>query len=75
MTKADIKLLCETDDQLEWWAMVLFAEIAELVNHQGYSGQDKYPIIEQKVKEFDQIIINSVREKAVQEARRREARK
>lgn len=27
MTKDEVKLLCETNDKLQWWAMVLFAEL------------------------------------------------
>ncbi len=29
MTKNEVKTLCEDDTKLQWWAMVLFAEICE----------------------------------------------
>ena len=33
MTKDQVKTICEADEKLQWWAMVLFAEISDLVHH------------------------------------------
>lgn len=71
MTKAEIKLLCEDDDQLNWWAMVLFAEISEYWDYieKNYSRLDGQAatftdIVSGKVKEFEKLVIQRAKEKA-----------
>lgn len=67
MTKADVKALCETDGQLQWWAMVLFAEISELAGtHSGYRDDDKLiaSCVRSKVDEFPRLVIQRALEKA-----------
>jgi hypothetical protein len=65
VSKDDVKLLCETDDKLQWWAMVLFAEIVALV-HSGYGKEDNTlaEYVRAKVEEFPRIIIQRQLEKA-----------
>lgn len=61
LTKQDIKDLCEANDQLQWWAMVLFAEISELVTHYKSTGQDltrgAIDVIQTKVDEFPRLVV------------------
>ncbi len=69
MKKNEIKAVCETDEKLQWWAMVLFAEISELVNYQQQTdsmGEVKhyYSVIITKVKEFERLLIQRQVEKA-----------
>lgn len=74
MTKADVKLLCEADDHLQWWAMVLFAEISELVDSSaGYGAEAVFPLIATKVKEFPGLVIERAKQKA-KEAEEKEAK-
>lgn len=65
MTKAQIKTLTEADDQLQWWAMILFSEICELVEtekHGGYDAKTVYPLIASKTREFDRLVIQRATE-------------
>lgn len=64
MTKDEIKLLCETDDKLQWWAMVLFAEISALVNSQKDIDEDICTFIRMKVDEFPRLVVCRSLEKA-----------
>lgn len=57
MTKDDIKLLCESDEKLEWWAMVLFAEIAAMIESYPKPDDAIYTLIVAKVREFDRLVI------------------
>lgn len=68
MTKNDVKLLCETDQQLQWWAMVLFAEISELMIHGHKYGQAEWDCVQMKVEEFPKIVVQRALEKAKQES-------
>lgn len=67
MTKADVKKLCEADDKLQWWAMVLFAEIAELVAMVHPSQHDLksvWPTVQSKVEEFPRLVVQRKLEEA-----------
>ena len=66
MTKAEVKALCEDDDKLQWWAMVLFAEISDVAGPQsGYANDDQAVamIARAKVAEFQRFIIHRQLEK------------
>lgn len=67
MSKDEIKLLCEEDNKLQWWAMVLFAEISELVTSQYDMDVAVYKVIKAKVEEFPRLVImnavNKVKDK------------
>lgn len=65
MTKAEVKLLCEDDEMLQWWAMLLFAEIME-VGTGSYSEDDDVLVryVRTKIKEFPQLVIQRATEKA-----------
>lgn len=61
MTKDEVKTICEADPELQWWAMVLFAEISDLV-HNTYQNQFDYAyvsVLYTKIKEFESLIIQS----------------
>ena len=64
MNKQRVKDLCEGNPQLEWWAMVLFAEVCDLVeydkNSQGSYEKEAYKIIKQKTEEFDHLVIQEM---------------
>lgn len=65
MTKNEIKSLCEDDTQLQWWAMVLFAEICEVIS--GGYGQDRdavFRFVQQKEAEFPRLVIQRQLERA-----------
>jgi hypothetical protein len=67
LTKQEVKTLAEADDQLQWWAMVLFAEVSDLAmsaDHGGYDATAIYPLIVQKVKEFERIVVRRQVERA-----------
>lgn len=59
MTKDEIKTLCEADDQLCWWAMVLFAEICQYAEARfsGYEDRSLWPYVVAKVEEFPRLVI------------------
>ncbi len=59
MTKDQVRTLCEADDKLQWWAMVLFAEICELTAGSMYreDGKSCWPIVLGKVAEFTNQVI------------------
>jgi hypothetical protein len=65
VTKNDVKALCEADEKLQWWAMVLFAEIME-VGTGGYSTADNViaEYVRAKVAEFPRLVIQRQIEKA-----------
>jgi len=67
MTKDEIKLLCEDNQQLQWWAMVLFAEISELVKHGHKNDTAIWQIVEAKVDEFPKLVVSE----ALQNAKKR----
>lgn len=63
MTKNDVKTICEADDELQWWAMVLFAEISDTAT--GYYGKDPDVIVRtvmSKVEEFPRLVIQRQKE-------------
>lgn len=77
MIKEDIKLLCETDPQLQWWAMVLYAELCSYYEEVVYQAGNKLTqsdydlLINQlryKVEEFPKIVIHHQIQKAKKEA-------
>lgn len=65
MIKADIKSLCEGNKKMAWWAMVLFAEICEVVHN---CERDHPDFIKQyavgKAKEFERLIVMNAVESA-----------
>ena len=68
MTKDQIKLLCETDEKLQWWAMVLFAEISELLMHGEKDDAAVWRVVEMKVTEFPKIVVHHALEIAKEKA-------
>ena len=62
MTKDQVKTICEADEKLQWWAMVLFAEISDLVHH-TYSEKHfdigHISVLFQKVNEFKELIVHN----------------
>lgn len=67
MKKDEVKTLCEADDKLQWWAMVLFAEICDLAHatEQGvlFNG-DLGSCVRRKCEEFPRLVIHRQIEKA-----------
>lgn len=61
MTKAEVKDLCEFDPKLQWWAMVLFAEIMEFervncrVTPEGRDRMCRF--VEDKCLEFPRLVV------------------
>lgn len=65
MTKKEIKSLCEDDPQLQWWAMVLFAEICEVATGPYREDRDAvFRFVQQKEAEFPRLVIQRQLEKA-----------
>ena len=67
MTKQDVKDLCESDDKLQWWAMVLFAEISDLAGPQSQCRDHDKSVAEYvraKVSEFPRLVVHRQLEKA-----------
>lgn len=77
MTKQEVKDLCEDDDKLQWWAMVLFAEICELVqtidNAYGGDPQTLTKMVRGKVQEFPRLVIQRQLEKAKENREKEQA--
>lgn len=62
MTKEEVKLLCEHDEKLRWWAMVLFAELSELaVSYTNKEcGDETFASITlRKIEEFPHLVIHN----------------
>lgn len=61
MNKESIKTLCEANPQLQWWSMVLYAEISELVEYcrRRVENMDAAAIqvIISKVDEFPRLVV------------------
>lgn len=60
MTKDQVKTLGEGDPQLQWWAMVLFAEVCEMVEHaesNQYEARVAWPYVVAKAKEFERLVV------------------
>lgn len=65
MNKDAIKTLCESDPRLQWWAMVLFAEISEMVDYQqGRFDAAVMKVIATKVDEFPRLVVQESLNKA-----------
>lgn len=67
MTKNDVKTLCEDDDKLQWWAMVLFAEIMEVASVGAPYADDDEAVanyVRSKAAEFPRLIVQRQLEKA-----------
>lgn len=70
MTKDQVKTVCEADDHLQWWAMVLFAEISELILHSNLDTRDLhdakilYDMTKRKVEEFPFFIVQRTLDQA-----------
>ena len=64
MTKDEVKALCEDDQKLQWWAMVLFAEIASL-SQSGYWNDDQAiaGYVRSKIEEFPRLVVQRQLEK------------
>jgi len=70
MSKDDVKDLCEADGKLQWWAMVLFAEIVSVADaFSGYRNDDKAiaGYVRSKVDEFPRLVLHRQIEKARQD--------
>ncbi len=61
MNKDQVKTICEADETLKWWAMLLFAEISDFTNivHQSQFDSACVAVLYRKVKEFESIVIHS----------------
>jgi hypothetical protein len=60
--KEEVKALCEADPQLQWWAMVFFAEVCDLVHHLKDDDSLLATMIRQKAAEFPaQVVYEQVR--------------
>lgn len=66
MTKAEVKDLCEFDPKLQWWAMVLFAELCDYHQALDYScggnwGEHEYKdmtrLMKHKAEEFPKLVV------------------
>ena len=60
MTKQEVKDLCEDDLQLQFWAMVLFAEINTIAERNSWYRNDDKAIadyVRLKVDEFPHLIV------------------
>lgn len=58
MTKDDVKSICEADPQMQWWAMVLFAELCDYSaakDNQAINDTELSSMVSKKVKEFSSI--------------------
>lgn len=66
MIKTDVKDLCEANEKMAWWAMVLFAEICDAVHHVQHREEPSYILrcTVEKVKEFEKLIIMNAVESA-----------
>jgi hypothetical protein len=78
MTKEEIKEVCQEDDKMEWWAMVLFAEISVIVTeaeHARHEPKEVWPIIKAKVEEFPKLLVlrTIARAKAANEKKEKES--
>lgn len=54
MTKQEVKDLGEGDARLQWWAMVLFAEVCDIVQtgeDSEYEAKTMYPCVIAKTRE------------------------
>lgn len=69
MTKTEVKILVESDDKLQWWAAILFAEISEFVDAQkgGHDVETIYKCIRGKVEEFPGLVIQTMLDRAKKE--------
>lgn len=65
MTKAEVKILVESDDKLQWWAAILFAEICELMDalKAGHDPASILQCVKSKVDEFPELVIQTCIEK------------
>lgn len=58
MLKQEVKDICENDDKMQWWAMLLFAELSDLIHHCEHDYDDVIlKVIINKIKEFERIIV------------------
>jgi hypothetical protein len=67
VTKQDVKDLCESDDRLQWWAMLLFAEISDVAGpHSAHRDDDKLiaDYVRAKSVEFPRLVVQRQLEKA-----------
>ncbi len=72
MTKDEVKTLCEADPKLQWWAMVLFAELLEFhemlrLNPRTKDNERFWVLASDKVAEFPRLVIQRQLEKAAEE--------
>lgn len=73
MTKEDIKLICEADERMQWWAMILFAELSQYFDSVNHLANYKpgpndhrmmFDQLKYKFEEFQKLIIQRQIEKA-----------
>lgn len=64
MTKAEIKTLCEADDTLQWWAMVMFAELCEVAHLETCYDSVLAHGVRARAKEFKNIVLSKAIEKS-----------
>lgn len=61
-TKEEIKTICEADGHMQWWAMVLFAEMSELLlaSEQGVADQKMFlNLLKSKADEFNGLVFQA----------------
>lgn len=69
MTKEQILDICRADDRMDWWATVLFAEIAQYKDS-GMPVDVAYAkLVMYKVEEFERLILQGVIQKAQEAAK------
>lgn len=59
MTKEEVKLICENDPQMQWWAMVLFAEIMAVVDSLKDNDKDLAFYTRLKTDEFPRLVVQN----------------
>lgn len=67
VTKRDVKDLCEADYRLQWWAMVLFAEIVEIASVSSQHRDDDLVVasyVRAKADEFPRLVVQRQLEEA-----------
>lgn len=72
MNKQRVKDLCEGDDQLQWWAMVLFAEVCnwlEDVRNGHCDMKTAFPSIAYKEIEFEKLVVQRMEELTKEKAK------
>ena len=57
MLNANVVAVCESDDKLSWWAMLLFAELSDMAHNCGYIDATVAKVMIRKIREFERLIV------------------